>query len=371
MEMTPKRVLHVLGKTDIGGIESRVMDMYRNMDRSTVQFDFMVHSTEKAFFDDEIEKLGGHIYRVPRFLVYNFFSYRKAWKKFFDEHKEFAAVHGNMTSTASIYLPIAKKSGVPITIAHARSAGVDKGFKGILTKILRKSLYKKCDYCLACSALAGKAVFGEKAFESGIVKVLPDTVAGARYRYNADMREKMREELQLGERVVLGHVGRFHYAKNHEYLLQIFKEFKELEPRSILLLVGGGDLMYKMKSLAVELGVAEDVIFAGTQSNIEDYYQVMDYFVFPSRYEGLPGTIIEAQISGLKCLMSDTITDEVKITELVETASIQDDAAIWATRIYEGINYERIDRYQDVQNAGFDIMSQIHILEKGYLGEGF
>lgn len=371
METTPKRVLQVLGRTTLGGAESRVMDMYRNIDRSVIQFDFMVHSTQKDFFDDEIEKLGGHIYRVPRFLVYNFFSYRKAWKKFFEEHNEFIAVHGHMTSTASIYLPIAKKKGVPITIAHARSAGVDKGVKGIITKFLRKPLYKKCDYCLACSALAGEAVFGEKAVKAGVVKVIPNAVAAEKYRYNNDMRNKMREELKLDNQFVIGHVGRFHYAKNHEFLLKLFKEFHEILPQSVLLLVGDGSLFEETKKLAVSLEIDPYVIFVGAKKNIEDYYQAMDYLVFPSRYEGLPGTIVEAQICGLKCLISDTITDEVKITELVDFASLQDEAEVWANRIYEGREYERVDRYQEVQEAGFDIANQVHILEKGYLGKGF
>ena len=371
MEKSPKRVLQVLGKTTLGGAESRVMDMYRNINRDIIQFDFMVHSREKDFFDDEIEKLGGHIYRVPRFLVYNFISYKRAWKKFFDEHPEIIAVHGNMTSTASIYLPIAKKKGVPVTIAHARSAGVDKGVKGILTKILRKSLYKKCDYCLACSGLAGKAVFGEKAVNEGIVKVIPDTVSVEKYRYEPDVRAKMREALQLENRFVIGHVGRFHYAKNHEFLLEIFKEFQKLLPESTLLLVGDGSLLGEMKTLAVRLEIEKNVIFAGVQKNVEDYYQAMDYLAFPSRYEGLPGTIIEAQISGLKCLISSTVTEEVKLTELVEYESIQQSADIWAKHIFENRFYERTDRYQTVWDAGFDITKQVRMFEEGYLGKGF
>ena len=156
------RVLHVLGNTQLGGAESRVMDLYRHMDRERVRFDFLVHTEKEGHFDKEIKELGGQIFCVPRFRLYNFFSYRKAVKNFFEGHREFQAVQGHITSTASIYLPIAKKAGIPVTIAHARSAGVDKGIKGKMTRWMRRNLSKKADYLFTCSELAGISVFGKK-----------------------------------------------------------------------------------------------------------------------------------------------------------------------------------------------------------------
>ena len=161
------RILHVLGGLGLGGAESRIMDMYRNIDRNKIQFDFLIHTEEKGHYYEEIKKLGGNVYSVPRFKVYNYFTYKRKLKEFFRQHKEIQAVHGHMTSTASIYLPIAKKSGIPMTIAHARSAGVDKGMKGKITQLLRRNLKEKADYCLTCSALAGEAVFGKEAMEEG------------------------------------------------------------------------------------------------------------------------------------------------------------------------------------------------------------
>ena len=123
----PIRVLQVLGTTGLGGAESRVMDLYRNIDRERVQFDFAVHTSKKGYFDEEIEALGGHIYRLPRFQVYNWIPYRTAWRSFFKEHPGYACVHGHMTSTASIYLPEAKRAKIALTAAHARSAGTEGG----------------------------------------------------------------------------------------------------------------------------------------------------------------------------------------------------------------------------------------------------
>ena len=158
----PMRVLHVLGGVGLGGAESRIMDLYRCIDREKLQFDFLVHQSGPGYYEEEIQELGGRIYRVPRFRLYNILTYRKALRAFFKEHHAFRAVHGHMTSTAAVYLPIAKKCGIPVTIAHARSAGVDKGMKGIVTRLLRIPLRKKCDYMFACSGLAAEAVFGKK-----------------------------------------------------------------------------------------------------------------------------------------------------------------------------------------------------------------
>jgi len=162
------RVLQVLGTTGLGGAESRVMDLYRHMDRDSLQFDFLVTRGTKGYYEHEIDSLGGKIFYLPPFRVYNYFSYRRACKAFFKEHKgEYAAVHGHMTSTAAIYLPIAKKAGVPLTIAHARSAGVDPGIKGKITRFMRRNLYKKCDRLLSCSDEASIAAFGAKKNEDG------------------------------------------------------------------------------------------------------------------------------------------------------------------------------------------------------------
>ena len=155
----PIRVLQVLGTTGLGGAESRVMDLYRNIDRERGQFDFAVHTSKKGYFDEEIEALGGHIYRLPRFQVYNWIPYRAAWRSFLKEHSEYACVHGHMTSTASIYLPEAKRAKIALTAAHARSAGTEDGVKGMMTKWMRKKLWKKTDVCLACSELAGNTLF--------------------------------------------------------------------------------------------------------------------------------------------------------------------------------------------------------------------
>ena len=255
----PVRVLQVLGGTSLGGAESRVMDSYRHLDRSRIQFDFCVHSQEEGFFDKEIESLGGHIYRVPRFKVVNWLAYRKAWKDFFRTHStqghpDYVAVHGHMTSTASIYLPIAKAAGVPLTIAHARSAGVDPGLKGAMTRFLRRNLGKKADVCLTCSRLAGEAVFGEKMVAAGRVTSVPNAIDAREFAFSEKKRKQKRVELEIGEQeFVIGHVGRFGHMKNHAFLLDVFAGICRKVPDSRLLLVGEGGLVDSVTALLDDL----------------------------------------------------------------------------------------------------------------------
>lgn len=368
----PIRILHVLGSTDLGGAESRIMDLYRMIDRSAVQFDFLVHKQGKGYYEDEILSLGGRIFRVPRFRLYNYFAYRRALKKFFRAHNEIHMVQGHITSTAAIYLPIAKKAGVPVTIAHARSAGVDKGAKGKLTRLLRRNLSKKADYLFTCSRLAGLSVFGEKAVTEGRTIFIPNAINCKEFAFDETKRKKIRTELGLDDKYIIGHVGRFHYAKNHEYLIRIFAALcekvreNESPERYALILLGEGSGMKAVKELAMELGVYDQIYFLGNKSNTYDYYGAMDYFVYPSRYEGLPGTVVEAQTSGLRCLISDSICEEVAVTDLVRTMSIEEEPAKWAECILDTMDYDRTGRAGEMRQAGFDVKEQAEKMMKFY-----
>ena len=373
----PIRVLHVLGNIQLGGAESRIMDIYRHLDRARVQFDFLIHTDKEGHFDKEILQLGGRIFRVPRFRIYNYFSYRKAMVSFFNAHHEFRAVQGHITSTAAIYLPIARRAGVPVAIAHARSAGVDKGLKGRLTRWLRRDLSQKADYLFTCSELAGVSVFGEQAVREGRTVFIPNAIDCGAFSYGEKVRERMRRELGVSGKYVIGHVGRFHYAKNHEYLLRVFaalvggrgsagEEGKCGKREYVLLLLGEGGGMDAARELAKELGIWDRVYFLGNHSNISDYYQAMDYFVYPSRFEGLPGTVVEAQAAGLRVLMSDTICREAAVTELVHVMSIQEDARAWAAYIDSHAQYGRRSYASEMAKAGFDVQAQAQRMMKFY-----
>lgn len=374
------RVLHVLGGVGLGGAESRIMDLYRQMDRSEIQFDFLVHRNaadltaksdtnvrKKQYYEEEIEALGGHVYALPKFKVYNYCSYRKAVCDFFRVHHEFRVVQGHMTSTAGIYLPIAKKAGVPITVAHARNAGVVKGPKGLATKFFRRGLADKADVLFACSKLAGEDVFGKAAMEAGEVKIIHNAIDVGRFIYNEKVREEVRTQLGLADSLVLGHVGRFDYQKNHPYLLDVFAAVCRQNPDAALLLLGDGADRPAMEEKSKKLGIAEKVHFLGNRKDAERYYQAMDIFLLPSFFEGLPGVLVEAQAAGLKCIVSDTVTREAQATDLVTCLSIEDAPEVWAQEILRQSDYVRRDTAGDLRTEGFDVRSQAESYRKFYL----
>ncbi|MBD5475704.1 MAG: glycosyltransferase family 1 protein [Lachnospiraceae bacterium] len=365
------RVLHVLGGVGLGGAESRIMDLYRQMDRNEIQFDFLVHSEamnksissamnkrKPEFYDEDILSLGGHIYVLPKFKVYNYLSYRKAVQDFFRQHQEFRVVQGHMTSTAGIYLPIAKKYGIPVTVAHARNAGVVKGLKGIATRFFRRGLAQKADFCFACSKLAGEDVFGEAAMDGGRVKIIYNAIDAAEFTYDPKVRAQVKERLGLKEELVIGHVGRFNYQKNHPYLIDIFAKLCEIRQNAVLLMLGEGPDQENIREKCRMLGIEDKVRFLGNQRRPQDYYQAMDIFLLPSFFEGLPGVLVEAQAAGLKCFVSDTITREAAATDLVTYLSIEQPAEAWAEQIAEAAEYERQNTFQRMKSAGFDVKTQ-------------
>ena len=366
---SPIRVLHVLGTTNLGGAESRIMELYRCIDRSKVQFDFLVHTTKEGHYSKEIRELGGQIYSLPRFKVINLVQYRKAIKQFFEEHKEFAAVQGHMTSTASIYLPIAKKANSSaITIAHARSAGVDKGAKGYVTKLLRSSLKHKADYCFTCSKEAGIAVFGEKWVNKRKVWTIPNAIDANRFQYNETVRNEVRAKLGVQDKFVIGHVGRFGFMKNHTYLVDIFAELCKHRDNMALVLIGKGEEEENIHNKLKVLGLEDKVLFLGNKFDVERYYQAFDYFVFPSTFEGLPGSVAEAQAAGLHCLISDKITREVALTELVSYRSIEEEPKLWAEEILKNSDKALIrkDMREAIAKKGFDVNTQAVLMEEFY-----
>ncbi len=362
------RVLQVLGTVDLGGAESRVMDLYEHTDREKLQYDFLVTSGKKGYYEDKIRSLGGKVFFLPPFRVVNYFAYAKACRDFFRTHNDYIAVHGHMTSTASIYLPIAKKAGIPVTIAHVRSAGTDPGLKGIVTKILRKNLYKKCDVMIGCSDLAAESAFGKARVSAGQVLFMPNAIDSKEFIPDSDKRREIRSQYGVKEEdFLIGHVGRFHYAKNHEFLIDIFNEIASRCDNAKLMLVGDGNLRKDIENKVISLGLEDKVIFAGNHTPIAPYYMAFDYFLFPSRYEGLPGTVVEAQASGKRCLISDTITGQAKICELVSYMSLDDAPLKWAEYVLS--DKENEAQIPDLSDSLYDVNNQIKIYDEIYGGK--
>ena len=363
-----KRILMVVGTLECGGAESLVMNLFRNIDHDKFIFDFVTLSNQDGFFSEEIKKLGGKIYYFPKYKIYNGISFRRKWKNFFKEHKgEYEIIHTHHSSSVAIILKIAKKYGL-YTVAHSHSAGWEKSVRGLLNRMFSRGARKVADYFLACSYPAGVTQFGKKVVDDeSRFKVVANGIPSDKYIYNVEIRNKIRKQLELSDDVHLyGHVGRFVQAKNHSYLLKVFSELLKKDPNSKLILLGNGELKEDIISQANALGVYENLIMPGVVNTVNEYMQAMDYFIFPSSYEGLPVTLVEAQASGLKCLISKNISDDVVLTDLVESYSIDLDPREWANRILENINYSRQNTSELIKKAGFDINSSVEFLTNFY-----
>lgn len=359
----PIRVLHVIGVMNRGGAETMIMNLYRNIDRNKIQFDFVEHTDKRAVFDDEIESLGGVVYRCPKFTGKNYFTYKKWWDNFFtSEGAKYRIVHGHIGSTAAIYLKSAKKYG-KYTIIHSHNTKASLSFKEFIYRFLSHIACNYADYFFACSKLAGIDRFGKKINFS----VLNNAIFTEHYTFSDSTRREVRDELGLNNEYVIGHIGRFNYQKNHSFLIDIFKELKKKNDEVKLILVGDGEEIGNVKNKVMNYGLEKDVIFTGVRSDVNKLLQAMDVFLFPSLFEGLPVTIVEAQAAGLPCVISNKVPDECIIIEgLVTIKKLSDSAEDWASHILTKKYFVRIDTSEEIKNKGFDINESTKLMEDFY-----
>ena len=363
------RVLHYIGSLQIGGSQALVMEWYRKIDRTKMQFDFVTFPEERKGSYDEVERMGGRVFVCPRYSGFNHFEFVKWWSDFLEEHPEYRIVHGHIYSCASIYMPVVKKHG-RIAIAHSHSTSNGKGFASVVKAVLQLPIRHIANYMFSCSDLAGIWLYGKKAVKKPNYRMIPNCVDCRRFAFSEEIREDVRKELGIGEKAfVVGHVGRFHESKNHEFLVRVFVEILKQRPDAMLLLVGDGDLLEPTKTLCGELGITDHVIFTGAQLEPDRYYQAMDLFLFPSVWEGLPVSVVEAQANGLPCLLSDTITKDVWLTDLVTYETLEKDAKHWAGEAvkFAGKTREPIGGNELEKLKGFDSNQVVADLQEFYL----
>ena len=373
--MEPIRVLHENVIMDPGGIEALLMNVYRHIDRDKVQFDFMVHRPDHAFYEDEIESLGGKIYRTPKFspIPGQYQSYMGSVEKILKEHPEYKVLHAH--AELNLWpLMIAKKLGVPTRIAHSHNAKTSVNLKYFFFLYEKARIKKYCTDMFMCSTPAGIWTFGEEAVKSGKVKFIKNGIETERFAYNEEIRAAKRRELGLGDKFVVGHVGGkaktwdLRQQKNHTFLVDIFNEIYKRNPNSMLMLVSDGRLMDEIKSKVHVLGLDGSVLFLGNRGDVNELMQAMDVFLFPSLWEGLPLTGVEAQTAGLPVVMSDVITSEVCITDNVYRMALDKTAEEWADKVlgaYE--NHTRKNVQKQIVDAGFDIRTTAQWLQEFYL----
>ena len=362
----PIVVAHIVGKWLGGGVEAVIMNYYRNIDRSKVQFDFICDSDSTNIPYDEIESLGGRVILVPPYQ--KLFKYKKELKRIFKENN-YQIVHSHINTLSVFPLSVAKKVGIPIRIAHSHSTSNKKEWKKNLLKNVLKPFSKKyANKYMCCSELAGRWLFGNKEYDKGIVYLLNNAIDLDKFSYNEVTRISKRNELGIGkETFVVGHIGRFVKQKNHEFLIDVFNEIKKKHDDSVLLLAGQGPLMDEIKAKVNDLALEDSVKFLGQRNDVNELYQAFDLFLLPSLYEGLPVVGVEAQASGNLCFLSNDMTKETKVLDSTKFMSLDNSAEEWANEILKDYGtYKKHDTKEEVSKYGFNIKEEAQKLVQKY-----
>lgn len=365
----PIRILQCVTIMNRNGLENRLMDIYRNIDRSIIQFDFMTNRTEAGEFDEEITRLGGKVYHMSKIAPKSFFKYIAELKRFFEDHPEYKIVHSHLNTLSTWPLLMAKRAGVPVRIAHSRNASMDRNIKMLYKAFSRLFINGQATDRFACSKSAGIWLFGKKQVEKESFHVIPNAVQLDRFLYSEEKRQKMRNELGMTENeLAIVCVARFSPQKNHAYLLKIFKEIKQKKQNSKLYLVGQGELEADIRNQIKALGLEASVVFLGSRSDVGDVLTAMDGFLFPSFYEGFGTVIIEAQCSALPMVASDTIPAETKLCDCVQFASIKEEPVVWADKLLSLIEENhRKDNSVLIRENGYDIRQSYTWMQQFYL----
>ena len=336
-----------------GGIETWLMNQYRCLDRKIIQYDFLVHYKQRYFYDDEIEQLGGHIFRCSMREDNNIFKYIVFLFKFFKAHKEYKVIHGHMPSFSFIFMGIARMCHIPVRINHSHNSSFNHNIKGYTEFMLTKLVKINSNYLFACSDLAGKYMYGKTKYT-----VIHNAIDINKFKYNLSVRNEIRKELGVEDKFVIGHIGRFTLQKNHEFLIDIFYDFlSHYNKNAILLLIGTGELLDKIMFKIQELKIMDSVIYLGVRADTDQLYQAFDCFLLPSFYEGLPVVGVEAQTAGVPMLVSNKVTREVGLLPTTKFLPIDNGTECWCDSL-QNITFDantRFDAKDVVESKGYSI----------------
>ena len=345
------RVLQYIPAFDYGGIETFIGNIYKNIDKNKIQFDFLVEIDINKDIANILRKDGAQIYQVPNMTV-NVLKYIKAIDNLIKK-KNYKIIHCHDSLSRPLLPMIGRLRGVPHIIFHSHSASYGNVKKVFLRRILKNISILFSNHYLACSKEAAEFCFGKRKAKKSII--IKNAIELEKYKYNKEVRKEARKELNIENSFVVGHVGRFCEVKNHNFIIDVFTEVKRKIPDSKLVLVGDGPLFVDIKEKIEKLKLHDDVILTGTRPDVENILQAIDVFIFPSQSEGLGIVGIEAQACGLKVFASEKIPVDMKISNLVEFVSLNKDAEFWAKRIIEAKEYKRKNNYAEIQNSAYNI----------------
>ena len=370
----PLRVLHVVGRMNRGGAETLIMNIYRNIDREKIQFDFAVNTFEKSHFDDEIVSLGGRIFGHPAPSEVGIKEYSKFFTSTLSEGGPFNAVHSHVHLFSGVILKLAAQNFVPVRIAHSHSPIMfnSKSFKRLFYYwLMRRNILNYSTNLYGCSTDAINALFGLRAIKNKNAKIFYNAVDINDFISQSSRAKTIREILSLEENVpIVGHVGRFNQQKNHSFLIHIFNKLLKTLPSAQLVLIGDGPLKNDAEALVSALGILNNVHFLGVRDDVPALMLGMDVFLFPSLYEGLPVVLVEAQAAGLACVASDSITREADLhSGLVTFVGLLESEQNWVKEVIKGISIPKKsikENHRFLVKAGFDLVEIVNKIEKVY-----
>lgn len=350
------RILQSVSNMNRAGTETMLMNYYRHMDRERVQFDFLCNKSKPGAYDAEIEALGGRIFRSPGFNPFRYHRYLAYMHRLLSEHPEYKILHSHNSSLGVYPLFAAKREGVETRIAHVHSASFTADYKLPIKWVCRPLLPFCANHLWGCGVKATTFYYGKARVSAHKTRVINNAIEIDRFLYNETVRRAMREQYDLQGKFVVGHVGRFASQKNHMFLLDIFSEILKREENAVLVLLGDGKLVEKVREAAARGGLQHAVRFIGNVGNVNEWYQAMDVFVLPSIWEGLPVTGVEAQTADLPCFFSEDVTREAGLLPTASFISRSQPPSLWAERIlaYRG-RQNRASREAEIRAAGFDI----------------
>lgn len=364
----PKKVLHWGLMSGIGGVETFVMNIYNHIDRDVLQFDFLTKKDGKIFFENKINELGGNIFPIVCPKTESIFEHKKSLNDFFSKHNDYVALHMHMNHIR-YYAPLvyAERYGIKKRIYHSHTSSDMNPSNSIIKKLTefdtRINVSRYATDLFACSDAAGRYMFGNKKFN-----VIPNAIETDKFIFNESVRKKKREELQLGDKFVIGTVGHLSYIKNPEFTIEIFNAVHRKNPNSELIMVGIGALEDKIKKMIANYKLTDCVQLLGRRYDVPELMQAFDCFLLPSRFEGLGIVYIEAQAAGLPCFASEgVVPKEAKVTELMNYISLDKPAEFWADKILENRITERRNKKSEIIKAGFDIKEIAKNMQEIYL----
>lgn len=354
----PQRLLCIVSNMDTGGAETFLMKMYRQLDRNRYQMDFVVSGDGRGYYEDEIEQLGGIIYRITR-KTEDFVAFRRELAAAVRDDGCPCVLRIGSDALSAIDLWVAKRAGARRLALRSSNASDGKGSLGMfLQKAFRRLLTSVADVKIAPSDLAAAYTFGPKAVSNGEVHYLCNALDLNAYTFSPESRSAIRSELRIEpDALVVGHVGRFAQQKNHGFLIEVFAELLKVRPDARLVLVGQGELEGEVRAKAKAFGVLDGIVFAGVRPDVPALLSAFDVLALPSLYEGMPNVVIEAQAAGLRCAVSDTVTRQADVTGLVEYLPI-DDPTAWTKALESAATMERLDTRTAMAAAGYDISSE-------------